>query len=76
MPISCYQATDSRAAKNIHAGMEYVVPLSDGSKAVFQWPSSLTKEDVDDLRDSLKIVEWKIARAASEPAKETANQEQ
>ena len=56
--------------------MEYVVPLSDGSKAVFQWPSSLTKEDVDDLRDSLKIVEWKIARAASEPAKETANQEQ
>ncbi len=45
--------------------LEYVVPLSEGSKAVFQWPSSLTKEDIDDLKDSLKIVERKITRSVS-----------
>jgi hypothetical protein len=45
---------------------EFVVPLSDGSKAVFQWPSSLSKEDIDDLRDSLKIVERKITRSTTE----------
>jgi len=45
---------------------EFVVPLSDGSKAVFQWPHSLSKEDIDDLKDSLKIVERKIARSARE----------
>lgn len=50
---------------------EYVVPLSDGSKAVFQWPSSLTKEDVDDLKDSLKIVERKISRSATPSQNET-----
>lgn len=43
--------------------LEFVVPLSDGSKAVFQWPSVLTKEDVDDLKDSLKILERKIQRS-------------
>lgn len=47
--------------------LEYVVPLSQGAKAVFQWPSSLTKEDVDDLRDSLKIVERKISRSVDKP---------
>lgn len=52
---------------------EYVVPLSDGSKAVFQWPSLLTKEDVDDLKDSLKIVERKIARAAEEGKQTTGD---
>jgi hypothetical protein len=49
---------------------EFVVPLSDGSRAVFQWPSILSKEDVDDLKDSLKILERKISRssaAKSEP---------
>ena len=51
---------------------EYVVPLSDGSRAVFQWPSSLTKEDVDDLKDSLKIVERKITRAAAPTQNEAA----
>lgn len=42
---------------------EFVVPLSDGSRAVFQWPNSLSKEDIDDLRDSLKILERKITRS-------------
>jgi hypothetical protein len=51
---------------------EFVVPLSDGSKAVFQWPTSLSKEDVADLKDSLKIVEHKIARseASTEESKQ------
>ncbi|MGO9864986.1 MAG: hypothetical protein ACLPLR_15355 [Terriglobales bacterium] len=41
---------------------EFVVPLSDGNKAVFQYPSVLTKEDVEDLKDSLKMLERKISR--------------
>lgn len=45
---------------------EFVVPLSDGSRAVFQWPSSLSAEDVTDLKDSLKIVERKIARSVTD----------
>ncbi|HUD13560.1 MAG TPA: hypothetical protein VMQ56_07880 [Terracidiphilus sp.] len=45
---------------------EFVVPLSDGRRAVFQWPSSLMKEDVEDLRDSLKILERKITRSTTE----------
>jgi hypothetical protein len=44
---------------------EFVVPLSDGSKAVFQWPTALSKEDVADLKDSLKIVERKISRSVA-----------
>jgi hypothetical protein len=49
---------------------EFVVPLSDG-RAVFQWPNALSKEDVDDLRDSLKILERKITRSLSEePSRE------
>jgi hypothetical protein len=43
---------------------EFVVPLSDGRRAVFQWPSLLTNEDVDDLKDSLKILERKVTRSA------------
>lgn len=42
---------------------EFVVPLSDGSKAVFQWPTVLTEADVADLQDSIKILERKIARS-------------
>jgi len=45
---------------------EFVVPLSDGSRAVFQWPNVLRQEDVDDLKDSLKIVERKISRCMTE----------
>jgi hypothetical protein len=45
---------------------EMIVPLSRGTKATFQWPSSLTQADVDDLKDSLKIVERKIARSVAE----------
>jgi hypothetical protein len=42
---------------------EFVVPLSKGSKAVFQWPISLSKEDVEDLKDSLRMMERKIGRS-------------
>jgi hypothetical protein len=45
---------------------EFVVPLSDGSKAVFQWPTVLTQDDVADLKDSLRILERKIARSAAQ----------
>jgi hypothetical protein len=45
---------------------EFVVPLSNGRRAVFQWPSSLLKEDIEDLRDSLKILERKITRSATD----------
>jgi hypothetical protein len=48
---------------------EFVVPLSGGSKAVFQWPSALSAEDKADLQDSLKIVERKILR--TEKAEQT-----
>lgn len=44
---------------------EMVVPLANGTmKAVFQWPTSLSKEDVEDLKDSLKMLERKITRPA------------
>jgi len=39
--------------------------MLDGNKAVFQYPSVLTKEDVDDLKDSLRILERKISRSAA-----------
>ena len=45
---------------------EFVVPLSDGNKAVFQYPSVLTKEDVEDLKDSLKMLERKISRPTAQ----------
>jgi hypothetical protein len=44
---------------------EFVVPLSDGTKAVFQWPTVLTPDDVADLQDSLKILERKILRSTT-----------
>jgi hypothetical protein len=47
---------------------EFVIPLSDGSRAVFQWPSTLSKADADDINDSLKIVERKISRSVQEPS--------
>jgi len=52
---------------------EFVVPLSGGSRAVFQWPSSLSKEDVDDLKDSLRILERKISRSTDERADLTSS---
>jgi hypothetical protein len=45
---------------------EFIVPLSDGSKAVFQWPTRLSKEDVEDLEDALKMLERKITRSVTE----------
>lgn len=48
---------------------EFVVPLSNENKAIFQWPASLTQEDIDDLKDSLKILERKITRPISIPTK-------
>jgi hypothetical protein len=44
---------------------EFVVPLSDGTRAIFQWPTALSEEDILDLKDSLKIVERKITRSAA-----------
>src|ERR1700683_3911035 len=44
---------------------EVAVTLSAG-RGVFQWPSSLTKEDILDLIDTLKIIERKISRPVSE----------
>jgi hypothetical protein len=46
---------------------EFIVPLADGRKAVFQWPSVLSQDDVDDLLDSLKILERKISRSTTAP---------
>jgi len=48
---------------------EFVVPLSNENRAIFQWPALLTQEDIDDLKDSLKILERKITRPASIPSK-------
>lgn len=50
---------------------EFVVPLSDGLRAVFQWPAMLTQEDVMDLMDSLKILARKIERSSTSPAEIT-----
>jgi len=44
---------------------EMVVPLSSGSRAVFQWPRELKQEDVDDLKDSLEILKRKISRSTA-----------
>jgi len=44
---------------------EFVVPLSDGSKAVFQWPSSITQHDLTNLQDSIKILERMLAQSAN-----------
>ena len=49
---------------------EFVVPLSEGSRAVFQWPTTLSQEDLDDLKDSLKILERKISRSVAEKSSE------
>jgi hypothetical protein len=46
---------------------EFVVPLSGGSRAVFQWPAALSKEDVEDLKDSIKMLERKISRPPTPP---------
>jgi hypothetical protein len=43
---------------------EFVVPLSDGSKAVFQWPTYITEGDLTNLKDSIKILERMLAQAA------------
>jgi hypothetical protein len=50
---------------------EFIVPLSEGAKAIFQWPASLNQEDIDDLKDSLKILERKILRSPK-PTEEAA----
>jgi len=54
---------------------EFVVPLSDGAKAVFQWPTSLSTEDIDDLKDSLKILERKITRSVGAKEQPNASEE-
>lgn len=53
---------------------EMVVPLSSGSRAVFQWPVDLKQEDVEDLKDSLKMLERKILRSSSAYAKTDESQ--
>jgi hypothetical protein len=62
--LACSEVTTIPASK-AHV-QEFVVPLSDGRRAVFEWPSSLTNEDVEDLKDSLKILERKITRSATD----------
>ena len=49
---------------------EFVVPLSEGNKAVFQLPNTLTQADIDDLKDSIKILERKIDRSLAEQKSE------
>jgi hypothetical protein len=51
---------------------EFVVPLSEGTKAIFQWPVTLSAEDILDLKDSLKIVERKITRSTKSVINEEA----
>jgi hypothetical protein len=46
---------------------EDVFSLTEG-KATIQWPSPLSQESIQDLKDWLKIVERKIARSAPEPS--------
>ncbi|HSY33481.1 MAG TPA: hypothetical protein VLA42_15965 [Verrucomicrobiae bacterium] len=58
-----------QVSPNIHM-QEFVVPLSDSKRAVFQWPNILTKEDIDDLKDSLKVVERQIARSMNKKSEE------
>lgn len=75
-PSSVQHAARTNAGEQIQSPpktnimQEFVVPLSDGSKAVFQWPSSLSAEDVADLKDSLKIVERKIARSGEQKSQD------
>lgn len=66
-PLNPLNPPDPNSAQRIQSPpkthmQEFVVPLSDGNKAVFQYPSVLTKEDVEDLKDSLKMLERKISR--------------
>ena len=46
---------------------EDVFSLTEG-KVTFQWPTPLSADSVQDLKDWLKILERKIARAATPPA--------
>lgn len=63
-PISSPQKAEAQSAILPNRLMqEFVVPLSEGNRAVFQWPATLTKADVDDLKDSLRILERKIDRS-------------
>ena len=39
-----------------------------------EWPNLLSKEDVDDLKDSLKILERKISRSVTGAAKEQTDE--
>ena len=42
---------------------EFIVPLSQGNRATFQWPNNLSQDDVQDLMDSLQILGRKINRS-------------
>jgi hypothetical protein len=70
-PPSTLVAKGAKVHPKIHM-QEFVVPLSEGTRAIFQWPASLTKEDVDDLKDSLKILERKITRLTPAKTEEAA----
>jgi hypothetical protein len=70
-PVIAPNKPESHVPSSPTKGMqEFVVPLSAGSRAVFQWPTTLSKEDIDDLKDSLKILERKITRSSAKPQEE------
>lgn len=53
---------------------ESTLPLSEG-RAVIQWPTELSPESIEDLKDWLRIIERKISRSAVQPAQPEEEQE-
>ncbi len=68
-PLGAPQAPESRIQTSPNKNMqEDVFSLSEG-RVVIQWPSPLSAESIQDLKDWLKIVERKITRSANEADK-------
>ena len=72
-PLGALQAHESRIQTSPNKNMqEDVFSLSEG-RVVIQWPSPLSAESIQDLKDWLKIVERKITRSTNEAAKEKSS---